>query len=172
MIQWRDKIREKGLQLTEVESVLAACREGNVPLIVNDHADLALAVGADGVHGGQKDLPVAAVRRIVPPDWIVGASTNNVEEAQQAERDGTNYIAVGNLLGSQSKTDTRPATIDVLRAVKEAVYVPVCGIGGIDETNVADVTEAGADLAAVISAVCSAEDPRAVAQLMSAQFKS
>jgi thiamine-phosphate pyrophosphorylase len=94
LVQWRDKAREKGLQLPDLRNVLAACRDANVPLVVNDHADLALAVGADGVHVGQKDLPVADVRRIVPADWIVGASTNNVDEAIQAERDGATYIAV------------------------------------------------------------------------------
>jgi thiamine-phosphate pyrophosphorylase len=166
LIQWRDKAREKGLQLADAEAILAACREGGVPLIVNDHADLALAIGADGVHVGQKDLPVAAVRRIVPASWIVGASTNNVQEAAQAERDGASYIAVGNLFGTQSKADTRPATLDTLRAVKAAVTTPVCGIGGVAESNIRDVIEAGAEMAAVISAVCGAEEPRKAARAL------
>jgi thiamine-phosphate pyrophosphorylase len=163
LIQWRDKTREKGLQLPDLHNVLAACRDGGVPLVVNDHADLALVVGADGVHVGQKDLPVAAVRRLVPPDWIVGASTNNASEARQAELDGATYIAVGNLFGSQSKLDTRSATLETLQAVKAAVATPICAIGGIDADNIGEVINAGADLAAVISAVCSAEDPRQAA---------
>ena len=166
LIQWRDKTREKGLQLPNLQSVLTVCREANIPLIVNDHTDLALTVGADGVHVGQKDLPVAAVRHLVPPDWIVGASTNNVEEAVQAERDGATYIAVGNLFGSQSKADTRPATLETLREVKAAVSVPVCAIGGINASNVRDVIAAGAEMVAVISAVCGAEDPCAAARAM------
>ncbi len=170
LIQWRDKSREKGLQLTDVEAVLAACRAAGVPLVVNDHADLALAIGADGVHVGQKDLPVAAVRRIVPAEWIVGVSTNNVEEAVRAERAGASYIAVGNLFGTQSKADTRPATLETLRAVRAAVTVPVCGIGGVNESNVRDAIAAGAEMAAVISAVCGADDVREAARRLAGRL--
>lgn len=170
MIQWRDKIREKGLQLAEVEAIATICREANVPLIINDDADLALAAGADGVHVGQKDLPVAVVRRI-GPEWIIGASTNNVTEAKHAEADGADYVSVGNLFGTSSKENTRPATLDVLMHVKEAVGVPVCGIGGISEANIASVIAARADIAAVISAVVAADDPRAAAARLSRAFE-
>ena len=171
MIQWRDKNREKGLQLPELEAVRDTCRQGNVPLIINDHADLALVVGANGVHLGQKDLPVAAVRRLVPPDWIVGASTNNTTEARAAEAGGASYIAVGNLFGSASKADTRPATLDVLRDVNAAVSVPVCGIGGIDASNIGNVIDAGVDIVAVISAVVTAAEPRSAAKALAAAFE-
>lgn len=170
MVQWRDKTREKGLQLPDVEALAAICRETGVPLIINDDVDLALIVGADGVHVGQKDLPVAAVRRIVPADWIVGASTNDVAEARQAETDGASYVSVGNLFGTTSKNDTRPATLDTVREVKAMVDVPVCAIGGINETNIADVAAAGADIASVISAVVAADDPRAAAERLAAAF--
>jgi thiamine-phosphate pyrophosphorylase len=170
MIQWRDKTRGKGLQLPEVEAIAAECRDANVPLIINDDADLALAVGADGVHVGQKDLPVAVVRRIGPAGWIIGASTNNVAEAKQAEADGADYVSVGNLFGTSSKDDTRPATLDVLTHVKEAVGVPVCAIGGINEVNIASVIAARADIASVISAVVAADDPRAAAQRLVKAF--
>ncbi|MEO6196954.1 MAG: thiamine phosphate synthase [Dehalococcoidia bacterium] len=166
LIQWRDKTREKGLQLPDLQSVLTACQETNIPLIVNDHVDLALTVGADGIHVGQKDLPIAAVRRLVPADWIVGVSTNDVAEAVHAERDGASYIAVGNLFGSQSKADTRPATLETVREVKAAVSVPVCAIGGINASNIEGVIAVGADMAAVISAVCGAEEPRQAARAM------
>jgi thiamine-phosphate diphosphorylase len=171
LVQWRDKSREKGLQLADVHAVVAACRDGGVPLLVNDHADLALAVEADGVHVGQKDLPVAIAKRLGRPGWIVGASTNNPEEAGRAEGDGANYVSVGNLFGTESKADTRPATLDMLRAVRAAVSVPVCAIGGINESNIGSVIEAGADMAAVISAVCAAEDPRAAARRLAAAFE-
>jgi thiamine-phosphate diphosphorylase len=170
LLQWRDKSREKGLQLPDIEAILEACRPRNVPLVINDHADLALAVSADGVHVGRKDLPVAAVRRLGPPDWIVGASTNNIQEAVQAERDGASYVAVGNLFGSGSKQDTRPATLETLKAVAGAVSIPVCAIGGIDTSNIGRATNAGAHIAAVISAVCSAEDPRHAAQELASAF--
>lgn len=171
LIQWRDKTRQKGLQLAGLRAVRDICREAAVPLIVNDDADLALVVGADGVHVGQKDLPVAEVRKIVPPAWIVGASTNNVEEARAAERDGASYVSVGNLFGSQSKHDTRPATLDVLRAVSKAVSVPVCAIGGINSDNIDSVIRAGAHMASVIAAVVSADDPREAAAELVSRFQ-
>jgi thiamine-phosphate pyrophosphorylase len=172
MVQWRDKAREKGVQLPDVEAVSAACRDAGVPFIINDHVDLALVVGADGVHVGQKDLPVAAVRRIVPTDWIVGASTNNVAEARRAVADRASYVSVGNLFGTRSKEDTRPATLEMLHAVKAAVSVPVCAIGGITEANVASVVDTGADLAAVISAVTLEPDPRSAAARLAARFQA
>ena len=170
LIQWRHKTGEKGLQLPVVESLVAICREAGVPLIVNDDVDLALVAGAEGVHVGQKDLPVASVRRIVPSGWIVGASTNNVEEALAAEADGADYVSVGNLFGTTSKGDTRPATLNTLRAVKAAVRVPVCAIGGINEANIASVAAAGADIASVISAVVANNNPREAALRLAAAF--
>jgi thiamine-phosphate pyrophosphorylase len=170
LIQWRDKSREKGLQLPVLEAVAAVCREAGVLLIVNDDIDLALVIGANGIHVGQKDLPVADVRRIVPADWIIGASTNNLEEARQAVADGATYVSVGNLFGTSSKEDTRPATLEMLHAVKAAVAVPVCAIGGINASNIRSVVDTGADMASVISAVVAADDPRAAAAELAAVF--
>ncbi len=170
VIQWRDKTRDKGLQLPEVEAIAAVCRGARVPLIINDDADLALAVDAAGVHVGQKDLPVFVVRRLGPFGWIVGASANNVDEARKAEVDGADYVSVGNLFGTSSKEDTRPATLETLREVKAAMRIPVCAIGGINETNVDFVIAAGADMAAVISAVVAARNPRTASQRLAARF--
>jgi thiamine-phosphate pyrophosphorylase len=170
VLQWRDKTREKGLQLPEIRALVDVCHEAGVPLILNDHVDLALAVEADGVHVGQLDLPVPVVRRLVPDGWIVGASTNNAGEARAAKADGADYVSVGNLFGTTSKDDTRPATLATLREVKAAVGLPVCAIGGINDTNIAEVIAAGADMASVISAVTAAEDPRAAAQRLAAAF--
>ena len=128
---------------------------------MNNHVDLALAVDADGVHVGQKDLPVSVVRRLVPREMIVGCSTNNPEEARRAEADGADYVSVGRLFPTGSKQDTRPATTETLRAVKAAVSVPVCAIGGITEANIDEALAAGADMAAVIAAVIAAPAPSA-----------
>ncbi len=165
MIQWRDKRREKGAQLAQARAICALCREHGALFIVNDHVDLALGVAADGVHVGQGDLPVDVVRSLVPADFAVGASTNNVDEARAAEAAGASYIAVGALFPTSSKEPerTRAATPERLRQVKDAVGVPVVGIGGIDASNVAEVIDAGADAVAVISAVCGADDPKAAA---------
>ena len=149
LIQLRDKTHEKGLQLPVAEALQRLCRERGALFIVNDHVDLALAVGADGVHVGQKDLPVSVARRLVPREMLIGCSTNNADEARRAEADGADYVSVGNLFGTSSKEDARPATLETLREVKAAVRIPVCAIGGINETNVASVIAAGADMAEI-----------------------
>ena len=171
LLQLRDKTREEGLQLPLAESLVRICREAGVPFIVNDHVDLARAVDAAGVHVGQKDLPVAVVRRLVRPAMIIGASTNNPDEARRAEADGADYVSVGRLYETASKTDTRPATTDTIRAVKATVSIPVCAIGGINESNIDAVIAAGADMVAVISVVCAAEDPREAARRLAERFR-
>jgi thiamine-phosphate diphosphorylase len=171
MLQWRDKARDKGEQLPDLRAVYRLCVEHGSILIVNDHADLALVLddaaaprGLLGVHVGQKDLPLTDVRRIVPPDFVVGVSTNNPEEALLAERDGASYVAVGDIFGTTAKQGTRRASPERLAQVKAAVHLPVIGIGGINAGNVREVMAAGADGVAVISAVCGATDPEAAAQ--------
>ena len=166
MLQWRDKRREKGAQLREARALRELCAEHGALLIVNDHADLALAAGADGVHVGQGDLPVEEVRRIVPAGFIVGASTNNAHEALEAEAAGASYIAIGSVYPTNSKEPerTRAASPERLSEVKAAVGVPVIAIGGIDASNIEEVVRAGADAVAVISAVCGAGDPQAAAR--------
>jgi len=170
LIQLRDKTREKGLQLPVAEALQALCRERGALFIVNDHVDLALAAGADGVHVGQKDLPVSVVRRLVPREMVIGCSTNNADEARRAEADGADYVSVGRLFPTGSKNDTRPATTETLRAVKAAVSLPVCAIGGINETNIDGVLAAGADMAAVIAAVIAAPDVSAAARRLASRF--
>jgi thiamine-phosphate diphosphorylase len=169
VIQWRDKRRDKGDQLADARAIAAACRDGGAIFIVNDHVDLAIACGADGVHLGQHDLPIEAARPIAGDGMLIGVSTNNADEARAAEAAGADYVAVGAIFTTASKTNTRPADLDRIRDVKAAVHVPVVAIGGIEASNIRSVIEAGADAAAIISAVCSAEDPRAAAkELMSA----
>ena len=170
LIQLRDKIREKGLQLPAAEALQALCRERGALFIVNDHVDLALAAGADGVHVGQKALPVSVVRGIVPREMVIGCSTNNANEAMRAEADGADYVSVGRLFPTGSKDDTRPATAETLRAVKAAVSLPVCAIGGINEANIDEVLAAGADMAAVIAAVIAAPDVSAAARRLTGRF--
>ena len=169
-MQLRDKTRGKGLQLPLAQSLTSLCHEAGALFIVNDHVDLALAAGADGVHAGQTDLPVAVVRRLSGPQMLIGCSTNNPKEARQAEGDGADYVSVGRLFETGSKEDTRPASTETLRAVKSAVAVPVCAIGGINEANIDDVIAAGADMVAVIGAVCAAPDPRGAARRLAVRF--
>jgi thiamine-phosphate pyrophosphorylase len=115
---------------------------------------------------------VAIVRRLVPKGTIVGCSTNNLPEALQAEQDGADYVSVGRLFETDSKVDTRPATTETIRAVKAAVSLPVCAIGGINEETIDEVVEAGADMAAVIAAVTKAAAVREAARRLAARFPS
>lgn len=171
ILQWRDKTRDKGEQLAPARSLHQLCSEQGALFIVNDHVDLALACAADGAHLGQKDLPVSAVRPWAPAGFLLGVSTNNAEEARQAERDGADYVAVGSVFPTGSKETTRPASPERLREVKQAVGIPVVAIGGISEENVAQALEAGADAVAVINAVCGAEDVEEAARRLAARFE-
>lgn len=172
IIQYRDKLRDKGDQLPIVERLLALCREAGVPLVINDHVDLALACGADGVHVGQHDLPVAVARRLLPDGAIVGCSTNNPDEARAAAAAGAAYIAVGRIFPTGSKANTRTASLDTIRQVRVAVSQPIVAIGGITPANVDQVIAAGADLAAVIGAVGEAEDVEAAARAIASRFRT
>ncbi|MCH8814067.1 MAG: thiamine phosphate synthase [Chloroflexi bacterium] len=172
MIQLRDKTRAEAAQLPIAKRLADICRGNNVAFFVNDNVDLSLASGADGVHLGQTDHPLAAVRKRVGSDLLIGASTNNVEEALQAEADGADYVSVGRLFSTGSKADTRPATLDTLRVIKAAVSVPVCAIGGINESNIDGVINAGADIVSVIAAVVSAPDIREAAQTLASRFEN
>lgn len=164
VVQIRDKLSDKGAILRLTREVLALCREAGVLCLVNDHVDVTLAAGADGVHVGQGDLPVAVARAQIPVDRIVGCSTNNPAEAAAAVFEGADYVGVGAMFASGSKLNTRPAGPERIPAVRAAVAVPIVAIGGITAANVAEVIRAGADAAAVISAVGSAPDPEAAAR--------
>ncbi len=172
VIQWRDKLRDKGEQIAQAQAVRDLCRGCHALFIVNDHVDLGLALSADGAHLGQKDLPASLVRPWVADGFLLGVSSNTVEEARQAERDGADYVAVGAIFPTKTKEVTRPASLGRLREVKAAVKVPVVAIGGIEEGNVREVIAAGADAVAVISAVCLADDVEAAARRIASAFKA
>lgn len=170
VIQLRDKRlpgRELYLLAKEIRTLTAG---SGALLIVNDRVDVALAAGADGVHLGQDDLPVAAARRIVPPEFIIGVSVGSVEEALQAEKDGADYVALSPVFDTGSKGDAGPGLgLETLRDIRSAVTVPVVAIGGICRNNVSAVIEAGADGVAVISAVIGQADVEAAARDLKAR---
>ncbi len=127
--------------------------------LVNDRVDVALAAGADGVHLGQEDLPASAARRILGAGAVLGVSASSVEEALAAEREGADYLGVGPVFPTPSKPDAGgPLGLEGLRAIRNAVGLPLVAIGGINEDNLEEVFAAGADGIAVISAVTSARD--------------
>ena len=170
IIQWRDKIRDKGEQLPIVREVNRLCTEAGVLLIVNDHLDLALISGAEGLHLGQKDLPTNEVRPFLSDEVIVGVSTATFDEAVKAEKDGASYVAVGSIYPSPSKDETRPAGLDTLRKVAAEASVPIVAIGGINDSNLHPVLDAGADAICVISAVLSAPDVEVAARNLASRI--
>jgi thiamine-phosphate pyrophosphorylase len=152
--------------------LLPACHAAGVPLCVNDRLDVALAAGADGVHLGQNDLPLADALRIRPNRQIfIGISTHDLAQAEAAAREGADYIGFGPVFATQTKPDADPAVgLDRLREVCAAVALPVVAIGGITLANVDAVVATGAAAAAVIAAVDQAADPAAAAKGVAQAF--
>lgn len=134
------------------------CRKSGVLFIVNDRLDVALACGSHGVHLGQNDLPVDAAREIAPPDFVIGVSAHDPEEAREAERLGADYLGAGSVFPSLTKRNARFIGIDGLRAVVASTALPCVGIGGITASTAAEVLRCGACGVAVCAAVASAEE--------------
>lgn len=171
VIQLRDKGRSKADVLTAARKLQSLCAEKGVLFIVNDHLDVALAVHADGLHLGQDDLPPAEARRILPIDMLIGCSTHSAAEAVRAQADGADYIAVGSIYPTASKEECKLVGLETLRRTRSKVSVPLIAIGGINHTNVPEVMKAGADGAAVISAVLGADDVEKSARKLAAKMK-
>ena len=151
----------------ELATYLAAmCAEYDVPFIVNDRLDIALAAGADGVHVGPEDVPVGAIRAVVDDDFIIGGSAGTPQRANKFEEQGADYLGVGAIYEARSsKPDASPPRgPEAIRDVVDVVDIPVVGIGGIDASNAAAVVEAGASGVAVISALLDAGDPEGAAR--------
>ena len=158
-------LREKHMPLAELYAVAGElaerCRQAGALFIINDRADLALAVGADGLHVGQDDLPAATARRLLPPGTILGVSTHGFRQALQALADEADYIAVGSIFPTATKAEFQLVGPELVRTLRPEIHVPLVGIGGITLDNAGEVVAAGADAVAVISAVCGAPDPEA-----------
>ena len=164
MIQLREKEWPSGRLQPLAERLRDRCRRTGVTFIVNDRVDLAVAVGADGVHLGQDDLPARAARPLLRPGMVVGRSTHSLAQARAAHDDGADYIAVGAMFPTTTKHEFQLVGPDLLRQVRPETSRPLIGIGGITPENAAEVIRAGADGVAVISAVCGAPDPAATAR--------
>jgi thiamine-phosphate pyrophosphorylase len=157
------QIREKNVSSKEFYQIALKVqkitREYNVPLIVNDRLDIALAIDADGLHIGQEDLPIEVARKILGKDKILGYSVSNREEAVYGEKMGADYLGAGAVFPTGSKKDIgEPIGIEGLKRIKESVRIPVVAIGGVGMDNLEKVKETGVDGIAVISAILSRED--------------
>src|SRR3990172_1291419 len=159
------QLREKTVPMAELyplaRRLRERCRQAAALFIVNDRADLALALDADGLHVGQDDLPAAAARRLLRPGIILGVSTHDARQAGRALADGADYIAVGSMFATETKPGFQLVGPELIRRIRPEVPVPIVGIGGITEDRAQAVIAAGADAVAVISAVCAAADPEA-----------
>ncbi len=163
VIQLRDK-KASDEEMIELGKQLLRLTKGKIPLIVDDRVNVALVIGADGVHVGQKDMPAKKVRRLIGRKMILGVSAHTVREAIKAEKDGADYIGVGPVFATQSKKDAEsPIGLAGLKKIKDAVSIPVIAIGGITVENAASVIKY-ADGLAVISAVLKAPDPKKTTQ--------
>jgi thiamine-phosphate pyrophosphorylase len=162
-IQLRDKHATPAGVLEQARALLPLVRAAGALLFINDRVDVALAAGADGVHLGPLDLPVAAARRIAPPGFFIGCSTDDPAHARRAEVEGASYIGCGAVFGTITKADLGDEAIGTARLdeVARAVGIPVVGIGGIDAANIHRVGATHAAGAAVVGAVMRAEDPAA-----------
>lgn len=160
VLQLRDKESSSGRLFQVAMQLRRLTREAKVPLIVNDRLDIALAADADGVHVGQADLPASVARGIMGPGRILGVSAETVAEAMAAQEDGADYLGVGPIFEARgTKPDAGlPLGLELIAEIRRHCRLPIVAIGGINAENARKVRDAGADAAAVISAVASADD--------------
>ena len=157
-VQLREKELDETAFLQEAKELCALCRRYGVPFLVNDNVEIAIACGADGIHVGQEDLAAGEVRCRVGENMILGVSVHTVEEACQAVRDGADYLGLGAVFPTSTKTDVEQMPNETLRAICDAVDVPIVAIGGINRGNILKLAGSGVDGVALVSAIFSAED--------------
>lgn len=165
------QIREKDLDNDSFEAEAAKlkdlCARYQVPYVVNDSVEIALAIDADGVHVGQSDIKGRDIRGIIGPEKILGISAGTVEEAVAAQNAGADYIGVGAVFGTSTKKNARNLTVERLQEITRSVSIPVVAIGGINSKNLMELCGSGVDGVAVVSAIFAAENPgKATSQLL------
>ena len=170
VVQLREKDCTSREFYEEAEKVKAITDAYEIPLLINDRLDIALAVGADGVHLGQTDIPVWAARDILGADKIVGATANTLEKAEEAWKSGADYLGVGDVFGTSTNADTIHVTLEELATIKKQVEIPVVAIGGINAENISSLKATGVDGAAVISAILAKRDITAAAETLISNF--
>ena len=157
-VQLREKELDDAAFLQEAMELSALCRSYGVPFIINDNVDVAIACGAEGVHVGQEDMAAAKVREKVGNKMMIGVSVHSVEEAKQAVRDGADCLGVGAMFSTSTKTDVDVLPKETLKAICDAVDIPVVAIGGLNKSNILELSGTGVDGVALVSAIFSAED--------------
>lgn len=173
VIQHRDKAATDERYLETARRLCDLCRDRGVTFIVNDRVHLVAELDADGVHVGQEDMALAQARAGLGPDRIIGVSVSTVDEAVDAQRGGADYLGISPVFSSPMKTDAADETgLMGLRRIREAVRIPLVGIGSLDVTNAADVIRNGADGVAVIRAILAEPDPLEAARRLVEQVRA
>jgi len=159
LVQYRNKTKQTSIKEMTARSLLELCREYHVPLLINDDVELAVTIGADGVHLGQSDVKLLEARRLLGAKAIIGVTCHaSLELAKQAEKNGASYVAFGRFFASHTKPDASPASINLLTTAKQQLSIPICAIGGITPDNAPTLVGAGADMLAVIHGVFGQEN--------------
>ena len=171
MVQLREKGMDRETLRWEALEIRAVCRRYGVPFLINDAADLAAEVGADGVHVGQQDMSPQQARAVLGPDGIVGVSAHTVEEARAAQAAGADYLGVGAVFDTGTKENTTPVDYDTLKEICAAVDIPVVAIGGVGRDNLGTLAGSGIRGVAVVSALYAQPDVRAAARSLRRQVE-
>lgn len=171
-VQLREKDASFEEFLEQAREVKEVCKKYNVPFVINDNIEVALAADADGVHVGQSDMETGSVRQKLGKDKIIGVSTRTVEEALLAQDRGADYLGVGAMFQTSTKLDAADVTFEELKAICGAVEIPVVAIGGISHHNVMELEGTGIDGVAVVSAIFAAEDIQKAAKEMKQNLKN
>ena len=168
------QLREKSISTLEfykqAMDVKQITDKYNVPLIINDRIDIALAVHATGIHIGQSDMPAAVAKKLIPSDMLLGVSVSSVKEAETAMKDGADYLGVGAMFQTGTKADANLVSMDELQRICHAVHIPIVVIGGIDKCNASLFCFSGIDGLAVVSAIISSTDIKKAAAEIKASF--
>ncbi|MGM1034103.1 MAG: thiamine phosphate synthase [Bacillota bacterium] len=164
IVQLREK-NNSSLSFYKKASALKQLLNGlSIPLVINDRVDIALAVGADGIHIGQDDLPLPVVKKMVPEDMIVGVSVSTLEEALEAERNGADYIGVGSVFPTKTKQDATLMALEDLGEICRGVSIPAVAIGGITADNMSALSNSGLSGTAVVSAIMNSDNPKTASE--------
>jgi len=172
IVQFRNKTGSANETFLHARNVAEACTAYDTLNIINDRTDIAMAAEASGVHLGQDDLPITAARKLMGKEKIIGGTSSTLEEAKQIEAEGGDYVALGHIFETSTKEkEYPPLGLKYLHKVSKAVTIPLVAIGGITLKNASEVIAAGADMIAVSSAICCAEDPVEATKQLVNSFK-
>lgn len=157
-VQLREKELDDDSFLDEAIEISALCKQYKIPFFINDNVEIAIKCHADGIHVGQDDMQAAQVRQRVGDDMIIGVSVHSVEEALEAVKNGADYLGVGAVFSTSTKTDVNVLPMETLRDICAKVDIPVVAIGGIGKSNISQLAGTGVDGIALVSAIFAADD--------------